>query len=95
MSLTTRVRVLRVDLLCPLLSYLLLLSSLAPFASRAASAVVTAAATPGAGVVTTAAQAAPARAGELLVRFREGVAEGLKGAAVSSRGGRVKAKLRG
>lgn len=38
---------------------------------------------------------APRRDGELLVRFREGVAGGVKGATVTTRGGRVKAKLRG
>ncbi|HEV2761750.1 MAG TPA: S8 family serine peptidase, partial [Pyrinomonadaceae bacterium] len=42
-----------------------------------------------------AAYATPARAGELLVRFHEGVAESVKGAAVSTRGGRIKGKLRG
>ena len=92
MTLLMSVRRLRASLFCTLLSYLLLASSLTPFAPRAAATVT---ALPAPAVAAAAAQAAPAREGELLVRFREGMTEGAKGAALSTRGARLKARLRG
>jgi RHS repeat-associated protein len=93
MSLTAWAHISRAVLLRTLLSFLLVTSSLAPFAPRAATAAATPSWTPAR--VSTATQTAPSREGELLVRFREGVAEAGKSAAVSTRGGRVRGRLRG
>jgi len=78
------------------LSYALLLSALSPFASRKVEAAPGATeSAPPAEAAATQSAGPRRREGEVIVRFREGVAEDAKGAAVSSRGGRRKARLRG
>lgn len=90
---------LRVRISCCFLSYTVITSVVAPLGwvrvASARSGAENALPGPAAAPLQNGNAAAARREGELIVRFRDGVAEELKGAAVTSRGARRKAKARG